>query len=56
MPVDGVLGEAQLEDSLAALNTLSFTAEDLAEIDSHASEGGVDLWKVSSELAPGDLP
>jgi L-glyceraldehyde 3-phosphate reductase len=47
---------AQLEDSLAALKTLSFTAEELAEIDSHASEGGVDLWKVSSELATGDLP
>ncbi|WP_454718625.1 L-glyceraldehyde 3-phosphate reductase [Caulobacter segnis] len=47
---------AQLEDSLAALNTLSFTAEELTEIDSHASEGGVDLWKVSSELATGDLP
>lgn len=47
---------AQLEDSLAALNTLAFTPEELAEIDSHASEGGVDLWKVSSELAPGDLP
>ncbi|WP_454761995.1 L-glyceraldehyde 3-phosphate reductase [Caulobacter segnis] len=47
---------AQLEDSLAALNTLSFTAEELTEIDTHASEGGVDLWKVSSELATGDLP
>jgi L-glyceraldehyde 3-phosphate reductase len=47
---------AQLEDSLAALRTLSFTAEELTEIDSHASEGGVDLWKVSSQLATGDLP
>jgi L-glyceraldehyde 3-phosphate reductase len=47
---------AQLEDSLAALRTLSFTAEELTEIDSHASEGGVDLWKVSSKLAVGDLP
>lgn len=47
---------AQLEDSLAALTTLSFTADELAEIDNHASEGGVDLWKVSSELATGDLP
>ena len=47
---------AQLEDSLAALNGLSFTADELAEIDSHASEGGVDLWKVSSELAISDLP
>lgn len=47
---------AQLEDSLAALNTLSFTADELAQIDRHASEGGVDLWKVSSQLATGDLP
>jgi L-glyceraldehyde 3-phosphate reductase len=47
---------AQLEDSLAALGNLAFTPEELAEIDTHASEGGVDLWKVSSELAPGDLP
>lgn len=47
---------AQLEDSLAALNTLSFSAEELAQIDRHASEGGVDLWKVSSQLATGDLP
>ena len=47
---------AQLEDSLAALDNLAFAAEELAEIDRHASEGGVDLWKVSSELASGDLP
>lgn len=47
---------AQLEDSLAALKTPSFTAEELAEIDRYASEGGVDLWKVSSELAGSDLP
>jgi L-glyceraldehyde 3-phosphate reductase len=47
---------AQLEDSLAALNGLSISAEELAEIDRHASEGGVDLWKVSSKLAGSDLP
>ena len=47
---------AQLEDSLAALNTLAFAPEELAEIDTYASEGGVDLWKVSSELATSDLP
>jgi L-glyceraldehyde 3-phosphate reductase len=47
---------AQLEDSLAALNRLSFDAEELAQIDRHASEGGVDLWKVSSRLASDDLP
>ena len=47
---------AQLEDSLAALNGLAFSTEELARIDQHASEGGVDLWKVSSTLDGGDLP
>jgi len=47
---------AQLEDSLAALNTLAFTAEELAQIDAHATEGSVDLWKGSSNLASSDLP
>lgn len=47
---------AQLEDSLAALKGVTFSAEELALIDRHASEGGVDLWKVSSTLADGDLP
>ena len=40
----------QLADSLAALNTLAFSPEELAEIDCHATEGGIDLWKVSSTL------
>jgi L-glyceraldehyde 3-phosphate reductase len=47
---------AQLEDSLAALNTLGFTAEELAQIDRHATEGAVDLWKISSNLSSSDLP
>jgi L-glyceraldehyde 3-phosphate reductase len=47
---------AQLEDSLAALNTLDFTAQELSEIDRHATEGAIDLWKVSSSLATSDLP
>ncbi|CAN5533532.1 L-glyceraldehyde 3-phosphate reductase [soil metagenome] len=47
---------AQLEDSLAALDTLSFTAEELAQIDRHATEGAIDLWKISSNLAAADLP
>ena len=47
---------AQLEDSLAALDTLGFTAEELAQIDRHATEGAIDLWKISSELAASDLP
>ncbi|WP_426032086.1 L-glyceraldehyde 3-phosphate reductase [Caulobacter sp. DWP3-1-3b2] len=47
---------AQMEDSLAALNTLSFTAEELAQIDRHATEGAIDLWKISSNLSASDLP
>ncbi|MGN6621000.1 MAG: L-glyceraldehyde 3-phosphate reductase [Sphingomonas sp.] len=41
---------AQLDDSLDAVNNLDFSAEELAEIDAHATEGGIDLWKVSSSL------
>ncbi|WP_313538461.1 L-glyceraldehyde 3-phosphate reductase [Sphingomonas sp.] len=44
----------QLDDSLDAVKNLSFTAEELAEIDTHATEGAIDLWKVSSTLE--DLP
>ena len=47
---------AQLEDSLAALDHPGFTDEELAVIDEHAVEGGVDLWKVSSRLSTTDLP
>ncbi|WP_413624663.1 L-glyceraldehyde 3-phosphate reductase [Luteibacter sp. Lutesp34] len=41
---------AQLDDSLGALHGLAFSAEELAEIDRYASDGGTDLWKVSAEL------
>jgi L-glyceraldehyde 3-phosphate reductase len=41
---------AQLDDSLDAVNNLAFTAEELAEIDTYATEGAIDLWKVSSTL------
>ncbi|MCW3848011.1 L-glyceraldehyde 3-phosphate reductase [Sphingomonas sp. LB-2] len=41
---------AQLDDSLDAVNNLAFTPAELAEIDAHATEGAVDLWKVSSTL------
>ncbi|RYE03551.1 MAG: L-glyceraldehyde 3-phosphate reductase [Sphingomonadales bacterium] len=40
----------QLDDSLDAVNNLAFSAEELAAIDMHATEGGLDLWKVSSTL------
>jgi len=40
----------QLDDSLDAVKNLAFSAAELAEIDSYATEGSVDLWKVSSTL------
>ncbi|WP_413203968.1 L-glyceraldehyde 3-phosphate reductase [Rhodospirillum sp. A1_3_36] len=41
---------AQLENSLGALNGLSFSAEDLAEIDQYATEGNTNKWAVSSTI------
>jgi L-glyceraldehyde 3-phosphate reductase len=41
---------AQLDDSLKALDNLAFTAAELAAIDKHAAEGGVDLWRSQSRL------
>ena len=41
---------AQLADSLGSLDNLAFSDAELAEIDTHATEGGIDLWKVSSTL------
>jgi L-glyceraldehyde 3-phosphate reductase len=46
----GARNVAQLDDSLDAVKRLDFTREELAEIDRHASEGGINLWKVSSSL------
>lgn len=40
----------QLDNSLDAVNRLDFSGEELAEIDTHATEGAVDLWKISSTL------
>jgi L-glyceraldehyde 3-phosphate reductase len=42
----------QLEDSLAALKRPDFTADELAEIDRHAEESGIDLWRRSSAVRP----
>ncbi len=40
----------QLDDSLDALKQLSFSEAELREIDEHATEGGIDLWRgVSTE-------
>jgi L-glyceraldehyde 3-phosphate reductase len=47
--VVGASSVAQLEQNVAALDRLDFTAEELAEIDAHAVDGGVDLWRAVSE-------
>ena len=44
----GARSVAQLDDSLGALDNLAFTADELAAIDKHAAEGGVDLWRAQS--------
>ncbi|ESQ84786.1 aldo/keto reductase [Asticcacaulis sp. AC466] len=40
----------QMADTLNSLNNLAFTDQELADIDTYATEGGIDLWKVSSTL------
>jgi L-glyceraldehyde 3-phosphate reductase len=45
----GARNVAQLDDSLDAVNNLSFTQDELAEIDQHAREGSLDLWKGARE-------
>jgi L-glyceraldehyde 3-phosphate reductase len=40
---------AQLEDSLGALRRLDFSDDDLDEIDRHAVDAGINLWKASSD-------
>jgi L-glyceraldehyde 3-phosphate reductase len=46
--VIGVSSVAQLEANLAALDDLTFTDDELAAIDEHATDAGVNLWAASS--------
>ncbi|MFV1852288.1 MAG: L-glyceraldehyde 3-phosphate reductase [Thalassospira sp.] len=39
----------QLDNSLDALNNLEFSADELAEIDKYATDGGLNLWQKSSD-------
>ena len=41
----GASSVSQLEQNIAALDNLEFSAQELAEIDNHAVEGGIDLWR-----------
>jgi L-glyceraldehyde 3-phosphate reductase len=44
----GASSVEQLEENVAALADLSFSDEELAEIDQHATESGINLWERSS--------
>jgi L-glyceraldehyde 3-phosphate reductase len=39
----------QIKDSLGALQNGTFTAEELSQIDAHASDGGLNIWAASSQ-------
>jgi len=45
----GVSSVAQLDENLAALDRLDFSAAELEEIDRLATESGINLWAASSE-------
>jgi L-glyceraldehyde 3-phosphate reductase len=44
----GASSVAQLDENLAALDNLEFTDEELATIDQHAVDAGINLWAPSS--------
>jgi L-glyceraldehyde 3-phosphate reductase len=44
----GASSVGQLEQNVAALANLDFTAEELAEIDRYAVDGGINIWAPSS--------
>ncbi|MEV7246592.1 L-glyceraldehyde 3-phosphate reductase [Streptomyces sp. NPDC093248] len=47
--VIGASRTEQLEQNVAALENLEFSAEELAEIDKLATDGGVDLWREARQ-------
>ena len=44
----GASSVRQLEDNLASLDNMEFEQSELDEIDAHAVDAGIDLWKTSS--------
>jgi len=42
----------QLDSSLDAVSNLTFSDGELAEIDRHATDGGIDLWRKQSAIQP----
>jgi L-glyceraldehyde 3-phosphate reductase len=47
----GARNVQQLDDALDAAKNLAFSKDELAEIDGHAQEGGIDLWRKVSAAA-----
>ena len=45
----GASSVAQLEENVAALDRLDFPEDELAEIDRHATESGINLWAQATE-------
>jgi len=45
----GASSVAQLDENVKALDQLDFDADELAEIDHHAVDGGVNIWAASSD-------
>ena len=44
----GASSVRQLEQNIAALDKLDFSAQELTDIDKHAVEGGIDLWRAQA--------
>ncbi|HEY3408466.1 MAG TPA: L-glyceraldehyde 3-phosphate reductase [Propionicimonas sp.] len=44
----GASSVKQLEDSVGAVRNLGFSADELADIDRYATEGGINLWQAPS--------
>ena len=45
----GASSVAQLEENVAALDRLDFSEDELAEIDRHATDSGINIWARSSD-------
>ena len=44
----GASSVAQLEENVGALRNLALSDDELAEIDRHATEAGINIWEASS--------
>jgi L-glyceraldehyde 3-phosphate reductase len=47
--VAGASSPRQVEENVGALKNLSFSAEELADIDRHATDSGINIWAGSSD-------